>query len=139
MIAIGDDNQTIMLTRGDATNTDYNRLAIKFPIYNFDTEETEDYEFQLTDKITITIYEKKGYTKKEILNKEYTIADLGYEEPTTTPEIVLTSTDTNVFELSNKPKTYWYDIVLNDTTTMLGYDENGAKKFIVYPSVEVDE
>ena len=139
MIAIGDDNQTIMLTRGDATHEDFNRLAIKFPIYNFETEETEDYEFQLSDKITITVYEKKGYTKKEVLNKEYTISDLGYNEPTTTPEIVLTATDTNAFELTNKPKTYWYDIVLNDTTTMLGYDENGAKKFIVYPSAEVDE
>ena len=30
-----------------------------------------------------------------------------------------------------------YDLILNDTTTMLGYDQDGAKKIIVYP--EVDE
>ena len=140
MIAIDEDEKTLHITRGNATQSTYNRLAVKFPIYDFETEETEDYEFQLTDKLTLTVYEKKGYTKNEILTKAYTISELGYDEPTTMPELVLTTEDTNVFELLNKPKTYWYDIVLNDDTTIIGYDEDGGTKFIVYPeAIESEE
>ena len=140
MIAIDEDKTTLHITKGNATHDTYNRLAVRFPIYNFGTEEIDYYEFQLTDKLTLTVYEKKGYTKNEILKKEYTISSLGYESPTTMPELVLDTDDTNVFELLNKPKTYWYDIVLNDDTTIIGYDENGGKKFIVYPeTIESEE
>ena len=66
------------------------------------------------------------------------MSDLGYTEPTTTPELVLTEEDTKVFELANKPKTYWYDIKLNGDT-ILGYDPDGAKKMIVYPDYEESE
>lgn len=136
MIAIDEDETTIYLTKGDSTGTDYNVLALRFPIWNPDTQEEENYEFQLTDKLRFTVFEKKGYTKKEILSKEYTIASLGYVAPTEYPEIPLTSTDTKKFEQLNKKKTYWYDIVLNDTTTILGLDDEGAKKIIVFPEAE---
>jgi len=62
---------------------------------------------------------------------------MGYTEPTQYPEIILTEEDTKAFDLLSKKKTYWYDLVLNDTTTMLGYDEEGASKLVVYP--EADE
>ena len=39
-------------------------------------------------------------------------------------------------ELKNKQKTYWFDIILNDSTTILGYDEEGGKPIIVYPEAE---
>lgn len=136
MIAIGEDNTTIYLTRGDTTHTDYNRLAFYYPIYNYETEEEEKYEFQPEDKITFVVYEKKGYTKNELLRKNYTISSLGYVIPTTTPELILTEEDTKVFDLTNKAKTYWYDLILNDTNTILGYDQDGAKKIIVYPEYE---
>ena len=136
MILIDDDNTTIHLTRGDATNNDYYRLAVQFPIYNYDTEEEELYEFQTTDKLRFTAFDKKGYTKKEIFSIEKTISELGYTDPTTTPELVLTSEDTKKFPLENKRKTYWYDLVLNDTTTIIGMDDEGAKKIIVYPEAE---
>ena len=131
MIAIDEDETTIHLTRGDATGTDYNKLALQFPLWNDDLEIEELYEFQNGDKIRFTVYEKNGYTKPEILSKEYTI-----ETPTTTPQIVLTEEDTKAFEQLNKSMTYWYDIVLNDDTTILGYDDEGAKKIIVYPESE---
>ena len=137
MIAIDDDKETIYLTRGDTPQEKFNKIAFEFPIYNVETEEEELYEFQLNDKISFVVFEKKGYTKKEIFRKDYTIKDIGYIEPTTSPEIVLTEEETKMFPLSNKKQTFWYDLVLNDTTTMLGYDENGAKKIIVYP--EADE
>lgn len=134
MIAI--DGDTIHLTRGDATGEKYNRLAFKFPVYNFETNKTEDYQFQLTDKISFICFEKKGYTKEEILRKEYTLADIGYTEPTTVVEIPLTAEETKKFPLSNKAQTFWYDIVLNDTTTVLGFDNEGAKRIIIYPEGE---
>lgn len=60
---------------------------------------------------------------------------MGYASPTTTPEIQLTEEDTKSFDLLNKGKTYWYDLVLNDSTTLLGYDSEGPK-IIVYPEAE---
>jgi len=132
MIAIGEDKRTIYLTRGDKTS-EFFRLAFYFPIYNFATGKEENYTFQLTDKISFIVKEKKGYTKPDVLRIEKTLAEMGYTEPTQYPEIQLTEEDTKAFDLSNKKKTYWYDIVLNDTTTILGYDENGAKELIVYP------
>ena len=133
MIRIDDDQTTIHLTRGDATHTDYNRIAFYFPIWDDAEQEETKYEFQTTDKITFLVYEPKGYTKRELLKVEKTIAQLGYESATDTPELVLTSTDTSVFELDNKKHTYNYEIILNDDTTILGSDEDGDKHIIVYP------
>jgi len=132
MIAI-EDGKTIHLTRGDKTSGEFNRLAFYFPIYNIETEEIENYKFKPTDKISFIVKEKKGYTKDELLRKEYLISELGYTETVEFPELILTPEDTKVFPLLNKKKIYWYDLVLNDATTMLGMDDEGAKKIIVYP------
>lgn len=133
MIAVDNDKTTIHITRGDKTNGEFNKLAFYFPIYNIKTNNEEKYLFQLEDKIDFIVMEKKGYTKEEIFRKTYTIKDLGYTEPTEYPEIPLTAEDTKHFTLLNKKKTYWYDLVLNDSTTILGYDGDGAKQIIVYP------
>jgi len=135
MIAIGEDRQTIYLTRGDVTDQ-FHRVAFYYPIYNFATKKEENYKFQTTDKIAFVVKEKKGYTKDEVLRIEKTLAEMGYIEPTEYPEIQITEEDAKAFDLLDKKKTYWYDIVLNDTTTVLGYDEDGAKKLIIYPEAE---
>lgn len=135
MIAIGEDNQTIYLTRGDKTDN-FHKLSFYYPIYNYETQEETRYMFQPTDKISFVVFEKKGYTKQEVLRVEKTLREMGYLTPTETPEIQLTEEDTKVFELKNKGMTYWYDLVLNDTTTMLGFDDEGGKKLIVYPEAE---
>lgn len=135
MIAIGEDQRTIHLTRGDATSKFF-RLAFYFPIWNFTTQQEEKYTFQLDDKIAFVVKEKKGYTKTEVLRIEKTLREMGEVEPTQYPEIQLTAEDTKVFDLLNKKKTYWFDLVLNDTTTMLGMDMEGASKLIVYPESE---
>ena len=132
MIAIGEDRRTIYLTRGDETS-EFFKLAFYFPIWNFETQQEEKYTFQSTDKIAFVVKEKKGYTKPEVLRIEKTLAEMGCTGPTQYPEIILTKEDTKAFELLSKKKTYWYDIVLNDTTTILGYDEEGASKLVVYP------
>ena len=42
--------------------------------------------------------------------------------------------------MKNKKTIYWYDIVLNDDITILGYDDEGAKKIYLYPEgEEIDE
>ena len=133
MIRIDDDQTTIHLTRGDATHSDYNRIAFYFPIWDDEEQEETKYEFKTTDVITFLVYEPKGYTKRELLKVEKTIAQLGYNAPTETPELVLTSEDTSVFELDNKKHTYNYEIILNGDTTILGSDEDGDKRIIVYP------
>ena len=135
MLAIGEDKRTIYLTRGDTTS-EFFRLAFYFPIYNFATQKEEKYTFKLTDKIAFVVKEKKGYTKQEVLRIEKTLAEMGHIEPTQYPEIQLTEEDTKVFDLLNKRKTYYYDIVLNDTVTILGYDTEGASKLIIFPEAE---
>lgn len=129
MVAI--DNDTIHITRGDITTGELNRLAFYLPVS--DGENETNYKFKLTDKITFVVFNKKGYTKEEIFRLEYNVEDLGYTEPTEVVEIPLTEELTSKFPLLNKAATYWYDIAVNDTMTVLGYDDEGAKKMIVYP------
>lgn len=134
MIAI--EETTIHLTRGDATQDKYNKLAFIFPIYNFETQQEENYKFQPDDKITFVVMNKKGYTREEILRKEYTLREIGYTAETEIAELPLTEEDTKKFPLSDKAQTFWYDLILNDTTTMLGFDNEGAKRIIIYPEAE---
>ena len=129
MVAI--DNDTIHITRGDITTGEFNRLAFYLPVS--DGENETNYKFKLTDKITFVVFNKKCYTKEEIFRLEYKVEDLGYIEPTEIVEIPLTEELTSKFPLLNKAATYWYDIAVNDTMTVLGYDDEGAKKMIVYP------
>lgn len=135
MVAIEDN--TIHISRGDKTTGEFNRLAFYLPIS--DGENETNYKFKLTDKISFIVYPKKGYTQNEIFRLEYTIEDLGYTEPTEVVEIPLTEELTSKFPLLNKAATYWYDISLNDTLTIIGFDDEGAKKIIVYPALEGDE
>lgn len=144
MIAIDtEDNRTIYLNRGDETS-EFFRLAFYFPIWNYEEQKEEKYLFQLDDKISFVAMRKKGYTKEEIFRVEKTLREMGEVEPTYYPEIQLTSEDTKKFDLLDKSATYWYDIVLNDTTTILGFmidddDKTGASRIIVFPESEESE
>jgi hypothetical protein len=134
MIAV--EGTTIHLTRGDSTHKNYNNLAFEYPIYNLATKQEEKYIFQLDDKISFVVMSKKGYTKEEIFRKEYTLRDIGYKQPSEVVELPLDEEETKLFPLSNKAQTYWYDLILNDNTTMLGFDNEGGKRLVVYPEVE---
>lgn len=141
MIAVDpEDHRTIYLNRGDATD-EFHPLAFYYPIWNYETKQVENYLFQLDDKISFVVSRKKGYLQEEVLRVEKTIREMGEIEPTYYPEIQLTEEDTKKFDLLNKPQTYWYDIILNDTTTILGFmidddDKTGASKIIVFPERE---
>lgn len=144
MIAIDpEDKRTIYLTRGDETS-EFFRLAFYFPIWNYETQQEEKYLFQLDDKISFIVKKKKGYTDEDVFRIDKTLRKMGEVEPTYYPEIQLTEEETKQFDLLNKSQTYWYDIVLNDTTTILGFmidddDKKGASKIIVFPEGEEGE
>lgn len=137
MIKIDDDDNTILkITRGDSTSGYNNKVCFVSPIMDMTTE-TLDYQvIQPTDKITFVVHEKKKYRQKEIFRKEYTLKDVGVMSPTKYPDLVLTKEDTKSFPEKNKPTIYWYDIILNDEKTIIGYDEDGPKQLIVYPEAE---
>ncbi|MCI6191180.1 MAG: hypothetical protein MR691_14845 [Clostridium sp.] len=137
MITVDKDGTTIRVTRGDATGGYNNKLAFKCPYIDMKTKEKKEMTIKLNDVISFVVYEKKGYTKKEILRKDYTLRQIGYRKETTTPELPLDEIVTKKFPLTNKPVTYWYDIVINNKYTVIGYDDKGPKKVVVYP--EADE
>ena len=65
-----EDKTTLMLTRGDSTDGYNNKICFTVPYYDEDTGQEEYKYVEITDKISFVVYEKKGYTKKEILRKD---------------------------------------------------------------------
>ena len=111
-------NTTIEVNRGDELNLN---LSLKL-------DSGEDYVFEQGDKVVFSLYEKGKMSDNAILIKE---VDATPEE--TSLEISLTSNETKIGEMINKPVEYWYEIELNDRYTVIGYDDKGAKRFILYP------
>ncbi len=111
-------NKQISINRGD----DNQSFDLMIPI-----NETEYYTFLTTDVVKFGVYEVGGLDKNAVLLK--TITPLEETQRLTIP---LTQEETTIGELINKPKQYWYEIQLNDNT-IIGYDEKGAKIFILYP------
>ena len=110
-------DKEIHINRGD-------RLLIDFSIENGE----DKYIFKDGDKIKFSIYEKKGMDKPPVLQKEF-IPTVG----STILDIDIPGSEMKIGEMANKPIEYWYEIELNDDETIIGYDENGAKKLILYP------
>lgn len=108
------DGTTIHCTRGDAGN-------IKFTVNN------GEYKFVKDDVVTLKVYEK-GNVDKVVLQKNVKITEVS-----TSVIIELTTSDTKIGNVINKPAKYWYEISINDEHTVIGYDDEGAKEFILYP------
>ena len=112
---------TIMLNRGDVLNL---TLSVK-------VNGITDYTFQIGDKIVFSIYNKGKLNDSAVLVKEINIL-----EETSTVTINLTSEETKLGEMKNKPVEYWYEVELNPDTapqTVVCFDETGAKIFELYP------
>ena len=107
------EGTTIKLTRGD-------KAIIEFSIDN--------YTFVKNDKIKFKIYKKLALNQPPVFKKTIII-----EKEQTTMEIILTSEETKIGIMSNRPITYWYEIELNDNETPVGYDDDGATLLILYP------
>lgn len=111
MFKIQDD--IIYLTRGDTA-------AIELEI--------ENYTFQPDDVVRFAVYGKKEMDKKAYIEKEVTV-----EVERETVVFSLSSEDTKIGVMANKPIEYWFEFELNGDQTVLGYDELGAKKLILFP------
>lgn len=129
---------TIYLNRGDATS-EYNKLIFNYIYWDEISKEEREYEFQPSDRISFIVIKKKGYTIEEIIKKEFLLSDAGYKTSSKNIEIPLTSVETKKFPLKNKKQTYWYNVILNNNTTIIGFDNDGAKKVIVFPSTNEQE
>lgn len=119
MFVINED-KSIYLTRGDVAIIDISAT---------DPEE-ELHQFSAGDIIRIKVFEKKR-CDNVVFQK-----DVIAEEGTTTVTITLEKDESKFGEIINKPKDYWYEIELNPDTapqTIIGYDEDGAKVFRLYP------
>ena len=113
------DDLSIYATRGD---------IVFFSVTAKDGEDA--YKFKAGDVVRIKIFGKKN-AENVVLQKDFPIfAD------TETVEIYLTKEDTKIGEVISKPTDYWYEIELNPDTeaqTIIGYDENGARVFKLFP------
>lgn len=118
MFTINEDN-SIYVTRGDACA--FSVTAEK---------DGENYLFKAGDVLRIKVYGKKD-AENVVLQKDFPVT-----RETETVDIILTEQDTKIGEVISKPKDYWYEVELNPLTnpqTIIGYDEEGARLFKLFP------
>ena len=118
MLKVDNLYKTISVNRGDANQS----FSFSIP-----TSDLESYTFQIGDIVKFGVYEANKLNENAILLKEYKVV-----VETKKIEIYFNKEDLTIGELINKPVTYWYEIQLNGNT-IIGYDEDGAKEFILYP------
>ena len=119
MVKINDD-QSICVTRGDTVY--FSVLA--------ENSEGKQYQFKVGDVVRIKVFGKKDCSSV-LLCKEFPVTAEGARA-----DIFLSSAETRIGDVINKPKDLWYEIELNPNSepqTIVGYDENGPKIFRLYP------
>lgn len=121
MFQINKDDLSIYATRGD---------AVLFSVGATD-EDGNPYKFQIGDVVRIKVYGKKK-AEDIVLQRDFMVF-----EDTSEVEITLTKEDTKIGEPISKPKDYWYEVELNPESdmprTIIGYDEDGARLFKLFP------
>lgn len=118
MFTINDD-LSIYATRGDVV------------FFSVTAEDKEgNHKFQPGDILRFKVYGKKD-AESVVLQKDFPVTEV-----TEKVDIYLTEQDTKIGEVISKPKDYWYEVELNPDTepqTIIGYDEDGAKVFKLFP------
>ena len=118
MFAIGENN-TLLLNRGDTA------------IFSFSAEKNGvQYTFKQGELLRLKVYGRKN-ADKVFLRKDFPVLTDSAEI-----KLELTGDDTKFGPVISKPTEYWYEIELNPDTipqTVLGYDEDGPKIFMLYP------
>ena len=118
MFKINDD-KSIYVTRGDAASFVLNLQA-----------NGEAYTLKEGEVVRMKVFEKGG-CECVVIQKDFVA-----KTPTDSIDISLDSKDTKIGDTISKPKDYWYEIELNPDTkpqTIIGYDEDGAKVFRLFP------
>ena len=88
------------------------------------------YVFAAGDLVRIKVYQKKNPTNV-VLEKDFPVTSATQEV-----QIFLSKEDTKIGEVISKPVDYWYEVELNplsEPQTIIGYDEDGAKVFKLFP------
>lgn len=119
MFVINED-KSIYITRGD----------VAFFSIEAKTDIGEKYKFMPGDVVRFKVFERKA-CENVVLSK-----DFGIETESEEVSIYLEEKDTKFGEVISKPVEYWYEVELNpytDPQTILGYDEDGAKVFKLFP------
>lgn len=113
-------DKTIHLTRGDVAAFEFNAL----------TADGNEYVFKKGDVIRFKVMKKKECDN--IVIKK----DVVFDTDATSISFALSGDETKIGDVINKPVVYWYEIELNPDTapqTIVGFDEEGEKQFILYP------
>ncbi len=114
-------------------NEDKSIYATRGDIVFFSVSADDDgvpHQFLAGDVVRIKVYGKKN-AENVVLQKDFPVT-----ENTESVEIFLTEEDTKIDEVISKPKDYWYEVELNpydNPQTIIGYDEDGAKVFKLFP------
>ena len=114
-------------------NDDLSIYATRGDIVFFSVTAEDDgvaYKFQPGDVVRIKVYGKKD-AENVVLQKDFPVT-----EEKEAVEIYLAEQDTKFGEVISKPKDYWYEVELNpynNPQTIIGYDEDGAKIFKLFP------
>ncbi len=113
------DDKSIYATRGDIV------------FFSVSAEENGvQYKFKAGDVVRIKVYGKKD-AEAVVLQKDFPVT-----EETEEVEIFLSEEDTKIGNVISKPTDYWYEVELNpynNPQTIIGYDEDGAKVFKLFP------
>lgn len=121
------EDKSIYVTRGDVVVLDVSA----------EDDNGNAYKFQPMDEVRLKVFAKKDCT--EVVLEESVIVD----EEKEVVQISLQGSQTKIGEVINKPKDYWYEVELNPDTaplTIIGYDEDGAKVFKLFPEgADVEE
>lgn len=89
-----------------------------------------EYTFKEGDVVRFKVFGKKD-CEDVVLKKDVVVG-----EATNLVQIALDSDETKIGDVISKPTDYWYEVELNPDTyaqTIIGYDEDGAKIFKLYP------
>lgn len=121
MYIINEDN-SIYATRGDI-------VILSVTAVN-KAQDNKAVTFQPGDVLRIKVYGKKN-CEDVVLQKDFPVT-----AATSEVELFLAEEDTKIGKVSSKPVDYWYEIELNpydNPQTIIGYDEDGAKLFRLFP------
>lgn len=114
-------------------NDDLSIYATRGDIVFFSVSAEDDgkpYKFQAGDVVRIKVYGKKE-AENVVLQKDFPVTEI-----TENVTIFLTEEDTKIGDVISKHKDYWYEVELNphnNPQTIIGYDEDGAKVFRLFP------
>ena len=114
-------DKTIFVTRGDAGTI----------VFGSKVASEDSFTFESGDTIRFKVFRKNQHDAV-VIQKDVVI-----DTATTQTTIELTSSDTKIGGIINKPVDYWYEIEINPDTevalTIIGYDADGPKIFRLFP------